>query len=817
MRLPFASNSGPTTKALTLRLDPDDDEAERTERMSVERRTELEVRRELDRVAGELFPPGSDPSNAYAEAVRAGQLVTGEKMRDVLSRALQDSADLGVSVAVRQFDNVGYGFDYTLANESARAWALRYTDDVLAQLGATTQRIVGQAVGRWIGNGEPLSSLAKDLRPAFGKQRAKLIAATEVTRAYAEGSKEAYIASGVVKKLVWQSAMDEKTCLICGGLHGKVVGIEESFDGKLPAGLRERTRPFALPPGHVGCRCWILPEIEEVKQPKERKPKQPKQPKVDPLEQATGGAVQPQRQFEPVPTLAFGDTSGDLAIPRKPIQLFADLDRELGANATPEEIRRRIDDYINANSTLQLSGSFHGMDAQEFFAGFDLGGQQLYYNKSAPVREFVTTLYDHHRAGLPLPEPLMQNTKRIIFSNRSNGDDDVSGRKYNMENFVSAATANNGDIVVYSGRTLSMRSYAHEMGHNLAEQVYGSATPPERSRYRVAAQDEPPVSSYAAVHPAEDFAESVAVFVTDPNRMAKFYPQRNAALSQILEVDAQQVRFKLSTEAMDDRLQQIYSDYRAAKIAGDTLRMQALRAEADQIKAQIAGLPVLPATIAPVEPPTRVQPQAPTATTPAMVKDEVSEHLAFNLHESTRGSFDLSLDAIARAHGDGGLGESISVEPLLEHLGGAQGAYRPRSDKRPGRIRLDRFFGLSDRANDVLIHEIGHYIDDYMDMWDSGLQREWASAIAQTPEYKNLKSKEGNNDYVDYLLDRRELWARSYTQYVATRSQDPTLLEWLQREQLHYSYKEHWKDESFEPVAKAIDGIFEKLGWRHGT
>lgn len=258
---------------MVLRLDPDDDEAERNERMGLERRTELEVRRELARVAGELFPPGSDPSNAYAEAVRAGSAVTGERMRDILSRALQDSADLGVSVAVRQFENVGYGFDYTLANENARNWALRYTDDVLAQLGTTTSRIVGQAVGRWVDNGEPLERLVRDIAPAFGRQRAKLIAATEITRAYAEGSKEAYIASGVVKKLVWQASMDERVCIYCGGLHGKVVGIEESFDSALPSALRERARPFAMPPAHPGCRCWILPEIQEVKPTRERKPK----------------------------------------------------------------------------------------------------------------------------------------------------------------------------------------------------------------------------------------------------------------------------------------------------------------------------------------------------------------------------------------------------------------------------------------------------------------------------------------------------------------------------------------------------------------
>lgn len=286
MRLPFASNSGRTTdstgsstKALILRLDPDDDEAERKARMGIEKRTEMEVRRELARIVGELYPADSDPNNAYAESVRAAQMVTGERMRDILSRALQDSADLGVSVAVRKLEGVGYGFDYTLANESARNWALRYTDDVLAQLGTTTSRIVGQAVGRWVGNGEPLQSLVRDLQPAFGKQRARLIASTEITRAYAEGSKEAFIESGVVTKLVWQASMDERVCIYCGSLHGKIVGIEESFDGKLPADLRAKVRPFAVPPAHPGCRCWLSPQVEEVAKPKPKpKPKPAPEP-----------------------------------------------------------------------------------------------------------------------------------------------------------------------------------------------------------------------------------------------------------------------------------------------------------------------------------------------------------------------------------------------------------------------------------------------------------------------------------------------------------------------------------------------------------
>lgn len=337
--------------------------------MSIERRTELEVRRELARVAGELYPPDSEPQNAYTESVRATEAVTGERMRDILSRALQDSADLGVSVSVRQFENVGFGFDYTLANENARDWALRYTDNLLTQLGTTTSRIVGQAVGRWINNGEPLQALVRDLRPAFGAQRAKLIASTEVTRAYAQGSKEAYVASGVVKKLVWQASMDERVCIYCGSLHGKVVGIEESFDGALPADLQEKTRPFALPPAHVGCRCWILPQIEEPKQARKPKPKpEPKPVVTPPLPPPLPPIVVPPPPVivEPPPP----------AVVTPPVSLAADARRRIAEINRPYETRFvEIDRDLTA-AEVELQRVTQSMDNLEASLGGRAGTPQ---------------------------------------------------------------------------------------------------------------------------------------------------------------------------------------------------------------------------------------------------------------------------------------------------------------------------------------------------------------------------------------------------------------------------------------------------------
>ena len=46
--------------------------------------------------------------------------------------------------------------DYTPVN-TAREWAERHTDDILAHLANTTQRGVGQAIGRWVNNASRLN------------------------------------------------------------------------------------------------------------------------------------------------------------------------------------------------------------------------------------------------------------------------------------------------------------------------------------------------------------------------------------------------------------------------------------------------------------------------------------------------------------------------------------------------------------------------------------------------------------------------------------------------------------------------------------
>jgi len=258
-------------KALILQLDPGDDEAEQRIRDAIERRAELDLRRAFREMQETLYPTGYLPEDPAEEIARIQrQFREDQDLIDAVRRAVQDSADLGVSVAVDQLTGIGYGFDYTLANIAARDWAARYTDQLLQQLGTTTSNIVGQAVGRWVDNGEPLESLIRDLEPAFGRQRSELIASTEVTRAYAQGTVTGYRSSGIIKLLEWRTANDELVCPICGPLNGVVVGIERSdFFDRLPDAQRDALSRrvngrFTYPPAHPRCRCWVVGRVEEV-------------------------------------------------------------------------------------------------------------------------------------------------------------------------------------------------------------------------------------------------------------------------------------------------------------------------------------------------------------------------------------------------------------------------------------------------------------------------------------------------------------------------------------------------------------------------
>jgi len=256
-----------------LQLDPNDDEAEQKIRMALEMRTTDDLEQSLRLWLRDAIPNASSVELYEIER----RLESGQwRIRDVLRRALQDSADLGVSVAVDQFENIGYGYDWTLANQAAAEWVEQYTFELVNGITDTTRRRLRTAVPEWVSNGDPLQSLVDDLAPMFGRQRAELIASTEVTRAYAEGNSQAYRASGVVEAMEWRTANDERVCPICGPLGGlqnddggqspKPLGQQPGQRSGLsnPTFMHPNGGEYGPPPAHPRCRCWVVPVIEDA-------------------------------------------------------------------------------------------------------------------------------------------------------------------------------------------------------------------------------------------------------------------------------------------------------------------------------------------------------------------------------------------------------------------------------------------------------------------------------------------------------------------------------------------------------------------------
>lgn len=143
----------------------------------------------------------------------------------------------------------GASVDWELANTGAAAWARRYGFDLVSQITETTRARLQQEIAAFIENQENMGQLRARLEPLFGPVRAELIAATEVTRAYAEGNRQAWRESGVINQRQWFTSNDEFVCPICGPMNGLITGLDEPYqhpDGSTLDG----------PPAHPRCRCF---------------------------------------------------------------------------------------------------------------------------------------------------------------------------------------------------------------------------------------------------------------------------------------------------------------------------------------------------------------------------------------------------------------------------------------------------------------------------------------------------------------------------------------------------------------------------------
>ena len=218
----------------------------------------------------------------------------GDKLReefiDLTMRIMLAGADAGAEMLPAGIDVL---INWDTFNESALDWMQQYfsLDPVAAagvpdgafrwaqQLTDTTRKTVVSEIDNWIREGAPLPTLEKRLEPLFGKERAKRVAVTEVTRVYAAGNINLWKSNSYVTGHRWTTARDERVCPICGPLHNTLVDIDKSWEFNdaviqqagdenaqkaLRNVLKSTGRTIRRPPAHVNCRCYLQPVLYET-------------------------------------------------------------------------------------------------------------------------------------------------------------------------------------------------------------------------------------------------------------------------------------------------------------------------------------------------------------------------------------------------------------------------------------------------------------------------------------------------------------------------------------------------------------------------
>lgn len=142
---------------------------------------------------------------------------------------------------------------WELANNAAAQWAIQFGQTLAGMMLMTTTERIQLEIAEYILNSQTIGDLIARIRwgNVYSESRARQIAVTEVTRAFAEGNMASWRASGVIQRRRWNTNNDELVCPVCGPLAGTVVGLDEAFAGGV-----------AAPPAHPRCRCWITPVVE---------------------------------------------------------------------------------------------------------------------------------------------------------------------------------------------------------------------------------------------------------------------------------------------------------------------------------------------------------------------------------------------------------------------------------------------------------------------------------------------------------------------------------------------------------------------------
>ena len=183
-----------------------------------------------------------------AQDIADGETIDLAELERLLqAEIMTELADVATNQAMLDAEGIGVGFELGEINAAASEWARQYAYDLVRDLTETTRKVVSNATTQFVDTpGMTIGQLRGLLKPAFGDIRAQMIAVTETTRAFSQGTniyQEMLRGAGVEMVRIWNTSADERVCPICGPLEGRP---ETEWASEFPTG----------PPAHVQCRCF---------------------------------------------------------------------------------------------------------------------------------------------------------------------------------------------------------------------------------------------------------------------------------------------------------------------------------------------------------------------------------------------------------------------------------------------------------------------------------------------------------------------------------------------------------------------------------
>lgn len=175
------------------------------------------------------------------------------------------------------------------------------------------------------------------------------------------------------------------------------------------------------------------------------------------------------------------------------------------------------------------------------------------------------------------------------------------------------------------------------------------------------------------------------------------------------------------------------------------------------------------------------------------------------------------------------LGSTVPVIEAGSMPEGVQGSFSFARGGDRARDRID-VWRWTKEPHATFAHEFGHWLDctrigtgvgerfasalGVEDAATDALIAEWRRAVMHSPAVGDLLEARRLRPtrQLEYLLTEEELWARSFAQWVATKTGDPELLDGI-RAGMRRTVPSQWTDAEFGPIAAAFDALFGHLGW----